>query len=183
MKKIHMQKIYRYFRRVVLLSGLWWMLAGQDAVSWYLGGAVILSVSLWRLDDAGEKEPNFRFWRLAWFVPYFLWRTVVGSCDVAWRALHRGLPISPATLAYRFRLPPKGSSRVVFANCLSLSPGTLAVAWQQEILLVHVIANDSRSVVAVRRLESQVAWMFGYAFSTDDSSNDDVRIESEGSGQ
>ncbi len=170
------QKLYRYIRRVLLLSGLWWLLAGGDHLSWYLGGVIILSISLWRLDDTAES--NFRLWRLSWFVPYFLWRSLAGSCDVAWRAMHWRLPISPAKLAYQFRLPPEGSARVVFVNCLSLSPGTLAVAWQEDVLLVHVITEGPESASAVRRLESQVAWMFGHVIAAekDLTQNEELRV-------
>jgi multicomponent Na+:H+ antiporter subunit E len=166
-----MQKLYRYIRRLLLLSGLWWLLVGSDNLSWYFGGTVILLVSLWRLNDLGAKESAFRFWRLAWFVPYFLWRTVIGSCDVAWRALHWKRPITPAMTLYELRLPANGAARVVFANCLSLSPGTLAVAWHQDTLLVHVIAEGIESTAAVKRLESQVAWMFGYRLESKAKAN------------
>jgi multicomponent Na+:H+ antiporter subunit E len=167
-----MQKFYRYIRRLLLLSGLWWILAGADPFSWFLGGAVILLVGLWRLDGVGVAESKFRLWRLAWFVPCFLWRTVVGSCDVAWRAVHWRMPITPTTLSYPFRLPPHGSSRVVFANCLSLSPGTLAVEMQEDVLLVHVIAEGPEATAAVRQLESEVAWTFGCVFGTPEGGTD-----------
>jgi multicomponent Na+:H+ antiporter subunit E len=166
-----MKKLYRYIYRLLLLSGLWWLLAGKDAYSWYFGGVVIVLISLWRIDELGGKESKFRFWRLAWFVPYFLSRTVIGSCDVAWRALHWKRPITPAMMLYELRLPADGSARVVFANCLSLSPGTLAVAWHQDTLLVHVIAEGFESTAAVQHLESQVAWMFGYRLASKAKTN------------
>jgi multicomponent Na+:H+ antiporter subunit E len=175
-----MQKLYRYIRRLLLLSGLWWILAGADPFSWFLGGAVILLVSLWRLDGAGVAESKFRLWRLAWFVPYFLCRTVVGSYDVAWRALHWRIPITPETLSFQFRLPPQGSARVVFANCLSLSPGTLAVEMQEDVLLVHVLADGPEASAAVRQLESQVAWTFGCVVAPLEDSTASARNEEKG---
>lgn len=48
----------------------------------------------------------------------------------------------------------------------------MAVAWQEDMLLVHVIADDPESAAAVRRLESQVAWMFGYAPPIELNSNE-----------
>ena len=165
-----MQTFYRFIRRLLLSSGLWWMLVGKDTASWYLGAAIILPICLWNITEVIEtQESRFRFWRLTWFVPYFLWRSVVGSCDVAWRAMHWSLPISPAMLSYPFRLPSEGFARVVFANCLSLSPGTLSVAWQEDTLLVHLITDSPESAAAVRRLESQVAWMFGHALPIEEN--------------
>ena len=172
-----MQTFYRFIRRLLLLSGLWWILVGNDLSSWYLGAVIILSICLWNLNAVIETQKSkFRLWRLTWFVPYFLWRTVLGSCDVAWRAMHWSLPISPAMLSYPFRLPREGLARVVFANCLSLSPGTLSVAWQEDTLLVHLITDSPESAATVRRLESQVAWMFGCPLPNEENITQGERV-------
>ncbi|MES9944702.1 MAG: Na+/H+ antiporter subunit E [Candidatus Thiodiazotropha sp.] len=44
--------------------------------------------------------------------------------DVAWRAFHPRMPITPELIVYPLRLPP-GLPRVILVNTVSLLPGTL----------------------------------------------------------
>ena len=141
------------------------MLAGYDYRSWLFGGPILLALSVWKLDAQIGQKTHFRLEQLIWFAPYFLWRSIVGSCDVAWRALHWQLPISPAMHQYAFRLPPDSAARVVFANCINLLPGTVSVAWQGDVLQVHFIADTPDAMQAIRQLEARVARLFGYDLS------------------
>jgi multicomponent Na+:H+ antiporter subunit E len=167
------EDIRSYAFRLLLLAALWLLLVGTDAHSWYLGAAIIVPLSLLRFGERGDADSRFRLWRLSWFVPYFCWRSAVGGFDVACRALHRRLPITPAILSYHFRLPPNGAARVVFANCLSLFPGTLSVTWRDNVLLVHLLTSDPDSVNSLRHLESQVAWIFGHSIPPSQVSSQD----------
>jgi hypothetical protein len=54
---------------LLLLAGLWWLLAGGDGWSWLIGGPVILVLAAWRLSDAGGEEGRLRLWRLPMLVP------------------------------------------------------------------------------------------------------------------
>jgi multicomponent Na+:H+ antiporter subunit E len=155
-------KFKRFVRRLLLLAGLWWLLAGRDALSWLLGGPVVLTLAAWQLNDAGDDQTRFRLWRLVPFVPFFLWRSLAGSCDVAWRALHWRLPIAPAVQTYRFHLPPGSMARVLFANCINLLPGTLAATWKEDELQVHLLAESPGSAAALRQLEEHVALLLGH---------------------
>jgi multisubunit Na+/H+ antiporter MnhE subunit len=71
----------RFVCRLLLLAGLWWLLAGGDGWSWLIGGPVISVLAVWRLSDAGGEEERLQLWRLPMFVPLFVWRMCVGSCD------------------------------------------------------------------------------------------------------
>jgi multicomponent Na+:H+ antiporter subunit E len=152
-------------RRLVLLAGLWWLLAGRDAYSWLLGGPVILMLAAWRLEARGGATSRFRVWRLAVFVPIFVWRSLVGSCDVAWRALQQRLPISPLVHDYPLRLPADSPAAVFFANCLNLLPGTLTASWENGVLRVHLLTDVPQATAELRKLERQVALLFGHTWT------------------
>ena len=154
-------RIGAFLVRVVLLGLLWWVLTGGESDSWLLGGPVILFLAAWRLSESVAVRGRFRPWRLVSFVPYFVWRSLVGSCDVAWRAVHRRLPISPAVWSFTFRLP-EGPARVVCTNCINMLPGTLTAAWDGDVLRIHLLVAGPRPLRELRQLEDRVGLLFGH---------------------
>lgn len=157
--------------RAALFALLWWMLTEGDARSWLIGVPVVLAaavaavtlnpLSRWRLSLAG----------LAGFVPHFLWRSIVGSFDVAWRAFHPSLPISPALTRYPLGLPADGPARVFFAGIVNLLPGTLSAEFHDDSMTIHLLTGESPAALAdLRRLEQKVGALFGLPFvSSSDS--------------
>jgi len=144
--------------RAVLFALLWWILTDGSMASWLVGVPVVLFAMLVSV----VLLPPF-FWSLTGivrFVPFFLWRSLYGGIDVAKRALHPRLPISPGLIDYRFRLPP-GLPRVFMANTVSLLPGTLSAELDEECLRVHVLDETSVFAEELRVLEKRVAGVFG----------------------
>lgn len=174
------QRLKKFTNRLLLLAAVWWLLAGAEGRSWLFGGPVMLMIAawgsrkgVWQLmserpqECRAEKVPDpfsarWRPWRLLHFVPFFVWRSLMGSCDVAWRALHRRLPIAPVLLDYAPCLPADSPARVFFANCISLFPGTLTAAWADNVLRIHVLTESRRVTPELQELERQVALLFGH---------------------
>lgn len=151
-----------YLTRLLILSLLWWLLAAGDGWSWILGGPAVAAVAAWRLGERRSAASRMRLGRLFFFVPFFVWHSLLGSCDVAWRALHRRLPIAPHMLPYKLRLPVDSSASVLFANCINLLPGTLTASWESDDLRIHVIADVRGIDERLRQLEEQVGRLFGH---------------------
>lgn len=152
--------------RLILFSLVWWLLTDGATASWPVAVPVILIatlVSVRLMPALSWSVPGMLL-----FVPYFLWHSMRGGVDVARRAMHPQLPISPVLFDYRFRLPP-GLPRVFMANIVSLLPGTLSVEIDSEILRVHVLdeAGDTRQELAL--LENRLAAIFGLTLSLVDS--------------
>lgn len=168
---MRMQQFNSFVRRLLLLAGVWWLLVGRDGSSWLLGGPVIVTLAAWRLDDVVDEQVRLRFrlrlWHLVRFVPFFVWRSLLGSCDVAWRAMHRRLPIAPVVYSYTLRLPAGSPARVFFASCINLLPGTLTASWEDDVLRVHVLTDGPRVMSELRTLECQVALLFGHPWTDD----------------
>jgi multicomponent Na+:H+ antiporter subunit E len=149
-------------RRAVLFASLWWMLTGGDPRSWLIGVPVVLAATA----AAVALNPSSR-WRLsliglASFLPYFMWRSMAGSLDVAWRALHPGLPISPSLTQYPLGLPADGPARVFFADIVSLLPGTLSAELHEDAATIHLLNGESPAALReLRRLERKVGALFG----------------------
>jgi multicomponent Na+:H+ antiporter subunit E len=126
--------------------------------SWLVGAPVVVFAVL----ASGVLLPGVS-WSLpgiARFVPFFLWRSLYGGVDVARRALHPRLPISPELFDYRWRLPP-GLPRVFMANTVSLLPGTLSAELYEEHLRVHVLDQTGTFASDLKVVEARVAGLFG----------------------
>jgi len=104
------------------------------------------------------------------FIPFFLWRSLVGGVDVARRAFHPRLPISPGMAVHRWRLPP-GLPRTLMANTVSLLPGTLSTGLDERQLHVHVLDQTGSFVAELIMIEQRVAKLFGLHLMNDRSEN------------
>jgi multicomponent Na+:H+ antiporter subunit E len=148
----------RVLRRGVLFALVWWMLVEGDVASWWIGmPAVLLAATA----SIAFVSPTTLVWfELFRFVPYFLVRSVLGGVDVAWRALHPGMPIDPHMIDYPIKLPP-GLPLVFMANTVSLLPGTLSVELHSSFLNVHVLSSRKDILLELETLEEIVAALFG----------------------
>lgn len=155
----------RLLIRVAMLSLLWWILTRGQWGAWIFGAPVIAAVVLWRLDDVAVEQGCFRPLQLLTFVPYFVWKSFTGSCDVALRAIDPRMPITPSLTLFAFRLPPQSVARVFCANCFSMLPGTLSAAWIDDTLLVHLLVDGPEPIADLRSLEQRVGALFGHDLS------------------
>ena len=144
--------------RFVLFALMWWILTDGAMDSWPVGLPVVLIATLTSVMLMPPLSWSLR--GMVLFIPYFLWHSIRGGVDVARRAMHPQLPISPGLFEYRFRLPP-GLSRVFMANTVSLLPGTLSVDLEKEILRIHVLDETCAIDEELKVLENRLADIFG----------------------
>ena len=159
-----MTRFANFAFRTVLFALLWWILTDGAINSWLVGVPVVLLAVL-----ASEALLSGVSWSLPGmvrFVPFFLWHSLYGGVDVARRALHPRLPISPELFDYRWRLPP-GLPRVFMANAVSLLPGTLSAELDEEHLRVHVLDQTGAFASGLALIEVRVAQLFGLSLVAD----------------
>jgi multicomponent Na+:H+ antiporter subunit E len=143
----------------VVLAALWWALTGDAAGGWLVGVPVVIlatlaSQALWTR-RTGWLSPL----ALLRFGVYFLRESLRGGLDVARRAFAPSLPLRPALVTLRTRIPP-GPAEVFLVNVLSLLPGTLSVDLRGAVLTLHVLDEDAPVEAATRALEGHVAAIF-----------------------
>ena len=129
----------------VLLSGilspllLGFGLASSLAVAWLAARA-----------DRRDGEPvpfALRIGRLARYLLWLAWEIVKSNVDVSRRILSPGLPIAPAV---RW-LPTSQRSelgRVVYADSITLTPGTLSIDLRDGWVEVHALNEESLDALA-----------------------------------
>jgi multicomponent Na+:H+ antiporter subunit E len=142
----------------MLFTLMWWVLADGAMDSWLIGAPAVLFATL--ASVVLLPPVSWSSTGIIRFVPFFLWRSLYGGVDVAMRALHPRLPISPGMVNYRWRLPP-GLPQVFMANTVSLLPGTLSAELDEEYLRVHVLDGRKDCLSELEKVEQRVAAVFG----------------------
>ena len=145
--------------RFATLVLLWVVLAEGDLGTLWLG---FLAVAAATLSSLVLLPPAGRSWSpvgTVRFAGFFLRQSVVGGIDVALRALKPGLDLDPALVEYMTQLP-KGGARVLFANTISLLPGTLSAEVRDRRLLVHTLAASPELQEELHLTEEAVARLF-----------------------
>jgi multicomponent Na+:H+ antiporter subunit E len=134
-----MKKILSTF---LVLWLIWLLLAGFGIDEVILGGAValILSVIIARTVSysfgIGIVWQAIRF--LVIYVPLFLYKMVLSNLDMAYRVLSPKLPINPRIVKVPTNL--KGDlTKLILANSITLTPGTLSLDVEDDGVLVHWI--------------------------------------------
>ncbi|GGB69116.1 hypothetical protein GCM10010833_25430 [Blastomonas aquatica] len=133
---------------------IWLALAGTQIDTLLLGCVVVplaTALSLWLVPSG----PPLRIRSVLMLVPRFVWQSLVGGLDVAWRAFHPRLPIDPDWVSVSVALPD--GARVALGGELSLMPGTLSAGSQGDRLLIHVLNRDQDVATAVRSEERRFA--------------------------
>ena len=150
------------FRSLMFLL-IWWVLTDGSAASWWIG----LPAVLFAVITSSALVPPVH---LAWlecikFIPFFLRHSMTGGIDVAWRAFHPRLPITPDLIEYPLRLP-QGLPSVLMVNIVNLLPGTLSAALDQNLMKVHILDSTNDVTGELASVEEKVARVFGITLVT-----------------
>ena len=143
--------------RTMLFVLIWLILTEGVISSWLIGVPVVLLSTIASM----LLLPPFP-WSLIGLIriiPFFLWHSLRAAVDVARRALHPKLPISPKLYYYQWHLSP-GLPQIFMADMVSLLPGTLSVELREEYLCVHVLDQTGTFISELSLVEEYVAGLF-----------------------
>ncbi len=93
------------------------------------------------------------------FLRYFLHllaAVIRASLQVAYLALHPAMPISPGIVRFTHPLK-KDLSKVILANSITLTPGTLTVRLEGEEIIVHALTRENAREVVRWPLAAELA--------------------------
>ena len=142
--------------RLLGMLALWWILTeGNPRDLWF--GLITAVIATWvSLIVIPPSRIRWRLVPVILFIPYFLWRSLLGGIDVARRAFSPGVALSPTLRTYQLNLqdPPQ---QAFLAWIITLSPGTSSVELSDGQLTVHLLDQCLLSEEALRDLEAKVA--------------------------
>lgn len=129
----------------VVLFGLWLLLSGYFE-PFLLGGAVfsvVLVVYLANRMDVVDQEglPVHLGLGLVTYLPWLVLEIIKANIAVAKVVLKPSLPISPTVVRFH-GLQKTDVGRFIFANSITITPGTITIAVEGEELEVHALVAE-----------------------------------------
>ncbi len=156
-------------RRVVtfiILFTLWCIFSGMfDAFHLSLGVISCLIVTLISGDlifknkkvTAEHVREGINFIK---YIPWLLYQILLANIHLAYLVLHPKMPIEPSVIQYKSKLK-KDISKVVFANSIILTPGTITMdITENNEFIVHCISQKVADDLYTGEMEERVAHVF-----------------------
>jgi multicomponent Na+:H+ antiporter subunit E len=143
-------------KRAGLFALAWLILTGAAPGGLAVGAAAAVAATAVSLKLLPPSPRRAKIWALIALIPGFLWRSVLGGADVAWRALHPKLPVRPGWIDYPVKLQD-GTARAMFGAQTSLLPGTLSAGVEGGSMRIHCLEVSDRTRGELARGEARVA--------------------------
>ncbi len=140
--------------RAAALLLLWWALTEgslRDPV-FVLASVTLASWASYLICPRGEWP--WRPVKIMRFLPYFLWNSLLGGIDVAFRAFRPAMPMNPDIIEFPLRV--SGKPALLMAWTVSLLPGTASVYLERDVLLIHVLDTRLPTQAKLRELEQHL---------------------------
>lgn len=146
----------------VTLYALWLLLSGHWTDPLLLGlGLVSVALTVfvaWRMEGLDhEGVPiNVSVHALAYW-PWLLWQIVLSNLAVA-RAILTPSPVNPR-LDWVPATQRTEVGRVIFANSITLTPGTISVQLDSQRILVHALESEGIDDLKGGDMDRRVTWV------------------------
>ncbi len=123
-------------------------------------GVVLIAARMDVIDHEGH--PIHIGWRSASYLPWLVWQIVLSNIDVARRILAPSLPIDPTVK----QIPCTQRSdlgRVIYANSITLTPGTVSLRVLDDEILVHALTGGGIADLEEGSMDRKVTAIEGHA--------------------
>ena len=141
----------------LLLSGIYTeLLLGLGVLSCL----VVVSVCCRMKIVDPEGHPNHLILGVLRYMPWLLWAITKANIDVARRIVHPRLPMAPRVI--RVEASQKTHlGQVIYANSITLTPGTVAVETDEGTIDVHALTREAAEDVRSGGMDRRVTDMEG----------------------
>ena len=149
---------------ILVLTAFWLLFSGHyDARMLTMGGlSVALTTWIVRrtavLDDDGHSIP-LAISSVVYF-PWLMWEIIKSNVEVARLVLSRAERIKPSVFSVR-STQNSDVFRVLYANSITLTPGTLTISVNDDEFEVHAIADGFKEELRTNRMDKRVSRMEG----------------------
>ena len=94
------------------------------------------------------------------YIPWLLWAIVKSNIDVTRCILNPRLPISPTLVKVKAGQQSE-LGQAIFANSITLTPGTVSLDVEEDEILVHALTRESAEEVADGEMDRRVTLFEG----------------------
>ncbi len=149
----------------VFLSLLWLLFSGYftDPLLLGLGVASVLSVVFitYRMEALDpEGHPVHLIPRTLVYWPWLLKEIVMANIDVAKAILRSPMAIEPTVFTVTGSQQSE-LGRVIYANSITLTPGTVTIALEDDQLTVHALTRAGLEGVESGEMDRRIDWLEG----------------------
>ena len=121
---------------------------------------VVVTVTL-RMDIADhEGHPIHLSWRALIYWPWLLVEIIKANWDVARRVLSPSLPVTPTMIRVKAS-QTSDLGQVIYANSITLTPGTISVDVANGEILVHALSREGAEELEGGEMDQRVTRMVG----------------------
>jgi multicomponent Na+:H+ antiporter subunit E len=132
----------------------WILLAGVELQELIVGGIISLLLAIiFQRSSHLFGEFRFSFRAIFYFIRFifvFIYELIKSNLDVALRVVHPSLPINPGIVRVKTKLKSR-LGRVMLANSITLTPGTLTVETDGEDYYIHWIDVSATDIEATTK--------------------------------
>jgi len=133
-----------------LLISFWMLLTFTLDTFSFIVGLIAVSFVMWFNRDLllNENESNIYTLKgvmhLTKFLLILLKEIVVANIQVAKIVLNPKMPIQPSFFKYPVKLN-KPLNQVIFANAITLTPGTLTIDIKEDYFIIHALTENAKN--------------------------------------
>lgn len=151
---------------VVSLCGVWILWSWHFTPLLITLGVISVAVSAFLAHRMGLVEDGLDPIRLPpgllLYLPWLFLEIVKANLDVAARILSPRLPIRPRMITVR--ASQRGDvARVIYANSITLTPGTVSVDTDNDLITVHALTDEAAEGVMTGEMDRRVSRLEGLA--------------------
>lgn len=148
----------------ILLSIFWLLLSGYIQpllLAFGIASVIVVLFVLKRMDDVDqEKQEIGTGLRLMQYLPWLIWQVITSSLQVTKLIWGSTDNLSPSVAKINAKnIPPK--RRALYANSITLTPGTLSVDLVGDEITVHALQKTSIEELKQEVMEKKITKIWG----------------------
>jgi len=149
----------RYIRSSLFVAVVWLLLSGHyTALILSLGAVSVLIVIwfMWRMERVDEKLDFLPMRpRMLYYLLWLMWQVVLSNIDLVRRIWDPTLPIRPTWQRLDIKVT-SSLAKTLYANSITLTPGTLTTDVREDHFMVHSLSPDGIDELRKGEMERQI---------------------------
>ena len=148
----------------ILLFILWLLSSGHYTtliISFGVFSCALVVFLSWKMEIIdSEGVPIHLIGGAIRYVPWLIWQIILANIDVTKRVLQPKMDITPQLIEVETS-QKTDLGRVIYANSITLTPGTVSIQVHEDRILVHAIAKEVAEELQKGEMDRRVTRMEG----------------------
>ena len=149
----------RYIRSSLFVAVVWLLLSGHYTPLILSFGAVSVLIVIWfmwRMERVDEKLDFLPMRpRMLYYLLWLMWQVVLSNIDLVRRIWDPTLPIRPTWQRLDIKVT-SSLAKTLYANSITLTPGTLTTDVREDHFMVHSLSPDGIEDLRKGGMEEQI---------------------------